>query len=57
MFPLKWILYSNRLADESQSINRINTEIIFIIDIKKKTDRLIKNGLNFKNIKKSVTFF
>ena len=32
-------------------------EIIFIVDIKKKTNRLIKNGLNFKSIKKSITFF
>ena len=57
MLSSKQILYSNRLADESQSINRINAEVIFIVDIKKETDRLIKNGLNFRSIKKPVTFF
>ena len=35
----------------------MGAEIVFIVDIKKKTDRLIKNGLNFKNIRKLVTFF
>ena len=57
MLPLRWILYPNRLVDESQSINKINTKIVFIIGIKKKADRLVKNGLNFKNIRKPVTFF
>ena len=57
MFPLKWILYPNRLIDESQSINRIGTEIVFIVDIKKEADRLVKNGLNFRSIRKPVTFF
>ena len=57
MFSLRQILHPNRLADESQFINKIGAEIILIIDIKEKTDRLIKNGLNFRNIKKPVTFF
>ena len=57
MFFLRWILYPNRLVDESQSINRIGTEIIFIIGIKEEADRLIKNGLNFRSIKKLITFF
>ena len=57
MLPLKQILHPNRLIDENQSINRINTKIIFTVDIKKKADRLIKNGLNFRNIRKPITFF
>ena len=57
MLSLKQILYPNRLIDESQFINRIDTEIVFIIDIKKEADRLVKNGLNFKNIRKLITFF
>ena len=57
MLSLKQILYSNRLVDESQSINRIGTEIILIVGTKKKADRLIKNGLNFRSIRKLVTFF
>ena len=57
MLFLKWILYPNRLIDESQFINRIDAEVILIVDIKKETDRLIKNGLNFKSIRKLITFF
>ena len=57
MLSLRWVLYSNKLIDKSQFINRIGAELIFIIGIKEKADRLIKKGLNFKNIKKSVTFF
>ena len=57
MLLLKWILYLNRLINESQSINRIGTEIVFIVDVKEKADRLIKNGLNFGNNRKLVTFF
>ena len=57
MFLLRWILHPNRLVDESQSINRIGAEIVFIVDIKKEADRLIKNGLNFESIRKLVTFF
>ena len=57
MFFLRWILYPNRLVDENQFINRIGAEIIFIVGIKKKADRLVKNGLNFGSIRKLVTFF
>ena len=38
-------------------MNRIGAEIVFIVDIKKKADHLIKNGLNFRNIRKLITFF
>ena len=37
--------------------NNTGAKIILIIGIKKKTDRLVKNGLNFKSIRKLVTFF
>ena len=57
MLFLKWILYPNRLTNESQFINKINTKVIFIVDTKKKTNRLVKNGLNFESIKKPITFF
>ena len=57
MLTPRWILYLDRLYIESQLNNRKDVEIIFIIDIKKEADRLIKNGLNFKNIRKSVSYF
>ena len=57
MLPPKQILYPNRLVDESQFINKISTEIVLIIDIKIKTNRLIKKELNFRSIKKLVKFF
>ena len=57
MFSPKQILYPNRLIDENQFINRINTEVVFIVGIKKKANRLVKNGLNFRSIRKLITFF
>ena len=50
-------MYFERLFKESQSKNRKKIEIIFIISIKKKINRLVKNGLNFRYIKKSVLYF
>ena len=57
MFTSRWIIHFERLFKESQSKNRKGVKILFIISTKKKTDRLIKNGLNFKYIKKSVLYF
>ena len=53
----RWILYLDSLYIESQLNNRKSVEIVFIISIKKKTDRLIKNRLNFRNIKKLPLYF
>ena len=57
MFTSRWILHPDRLYIKSQLNNRKDVEIIFIISIKKEADRLVKNRLNFKNIKKSVLYF
>ena len=61
MFTPRWILHPDRLYIENQLNNKKSVEIILIIIliiiIKKKTDRLIKNRLNFKNIKKIVLYF
>ena len=50
-------MYPKRLLKESQSKNRKGVEIVFIISIKKEIDRLIKNGLNVRYIRKSVLYF
>ena len=57
MLPPRWILHPNRLADESQSMNRIGAEVVLTVGTKEEADRLVKNGLNFGSIRKSVTFF
>ena len=57
MFIPRWIIYPERLFKESQSKNRKRVEVVFIINTKKKIDRLVKNGLNFVHIKKSVLYF
>ena len=57
MLTSRWILYPDRLYVESQLNNRKGVEIVLIIGIKKETDRLIKNRLNFRNIKKLVLYF
>ena len=57
MLTPKWIIYLERLFKESQSKNRKEAEIILTIGIKKETDRLIKNDLNFRYIRKSVLYF
>ena len=57
MLTPRWILYSDRLYIKSQLNNRKDVEIIFIISIKEEADRLIKNRLNFRNIRKSVLYF
>ena len=53
----RWILYFDRLYVESQLNNRKDVKIVFIVGIKKKADRLVKNRLNFGNIRKSVLYF
>ena len=50
-------MYLERLFKESQSKNRKRVEIILTMGIKKEVDRLIKNGLNFRYIRKSVLYF
>ena len=57
MFISRWILYSDRLYIESQLNNKKGVEIVFIMGIKEEADRLIKNRLNFRNIRKSVLYF
>ena len=50
-------MHLDRLYVESQSNNRKDVEIVFIVGIKKEVDRLVKNGLNFRNIRKSILYF
>ena len=50
-------MYFERLFKESQSKNKKRVKIVLIINIKEKTDRLIKNGLNFRYIRKLVLYF
>ena len=50
-------MHPDRLYAESQSNNRKGVEIILTVGTKKEADRLVKNGLNFKNIKKLVLYF
>ena len=57
MLTSRWIIYFERLLKESQSKNRKRVKIVLTIGIKEKVDRLIKNGLNFRYIRKSVLYF
>ena len=57
MLTPRWILHLDRLYAESQSNNKKGVKIVLIISTKEEADRLIKNRLNFKNIKKSVLYF
>ena len=57
MFTPRWIIYLERLFKESQSKNRKETKVVLTINIKEETDRLIKNDLNFRYIKKLVSYF
>ena len=50
-------MHPEKLFKKNQSKNKKKVKIIFIISIKEKIDLLIKNGLNFKYIKKSVLYF
>ena len=50
-------MYPERLFKESQSKNRKGAEVVFTMDIKEEADRLVKNGLNFRYIRKSVLYF
>ena len=50
-------MYPERLLKESQSKNRKGVKVIFIMGTKEKVDRLVKNGLNFRHIRKSVLYF
>ena len=57
MLTPRWILHPDRLYIESQSNNRKGVEIVLTLGTKEEADRLIKNGLNFRNIRKSVSYF
>ena len=57
MLTPRWILHPDRLYAESQLNNRKGAEIVFIVGIKEEADRLIKNRLNFRNIRKLVLYF
>ena len=57
MFISRWIIYSKRLLKESQSKNKKGVKVVFIVSTKEKIERLIKNGLNFGYIRKSVLYF
>ena len=50
-------MHPERLFKENQSKNRKGAEVVLIMGIKEEIDRLIKNGLNFRYIKKSVLYF
>ena len=50
-------MHPDRLYVENQSNNRKDVKIVFIVGTKEEADRLIKNGLNFRNIRKSVLYF
>ena len=50
-------MHPDRLYAESQSNNKKNVKIVLIVGTKEKADRLIKNGLNFRNIRKLVSYF
>ena len=57
MFILRWIMHPERLLEKSQSKNRKGVKIVLIIGIKEETNRLIKNDLNFRYIRKLVLYF
>ena len=57
MLTPKWIIYFERLFKENQSKNRKGTEVILIIGIKEEVDRLVKNDLNFRYMRKLVLYF
>ena len=50
-------MYLERLLKESQSKNRKGVKVILTMSTKEEADRLVKNGLNFKYIRKSVLYF
>ena len=50
-------MHPERLFKENQSKNRKEVEIILIINIKEEIDRLVKNDLNFRYIRKSILYF
>ena len=51
------IMYLERLFKESQSKNKKRVKVVFTMGIKEEVDRLVKNGLNFGYIRKSVLYF
>ena len=53
----RWILHLNRLYAESQLNNKKGVKIVFTLGTKEEADRLVKNRLNFRNIRKLVLYF
>ena len=53
----RWILHPDRLYIEIQLNNKKDAEIVLTLGTKNETDRLVKNRLNFKNIRKLVLYF
>ena len=49
-------MHPDRLYVESQLNNRKGVKIVLIVGTKEESDRLVKNGLNFRNIRKSVLY-
>ena len=54
---LRWIISLSKLYEENQLISRKGAEVVFIVNIKKKTKKLIRSGLNFGLVKKLVVYF
>ena len=50
-------MHPERLFEENQSKNRKGVKIILIMGTKEKADRLVKNDLNFRYIRKLVLYF
>ena len=57
MLTPRWIVHPERLFEESQSKNRKGAEVVLTVGTKEEADRLIKNGLNFRHMRKSVSYF
>ena len=57
MLISRWIIYPERLLKKSQSKNRKRVEVVLTMGTKKEVDCLIKNGLNFRYMRKSVLYF
>ena len=57
MLTPRWIVHPERLFEESQSKNRKGAEVVLTVGIKEEADRLVKNGLNFGYMRKSVLYF
>ena len=57
MLVPRWIISLSRLYEESQLISRKGAEVVLTVNIKEKAERLVRSGLNFGLIRKSVVYF